>query len=106
MTITDFAIKKTKTLIKEQSKEGHGIRIAVLGGGCSGFTYDIDFEDKAREGDQVFEKIGLKIFVDPMSIHYLDGTIVDYVESFKYSGFRFDNPNASKTCGCGSSFSV
>ena len=78
----------------------------VVGGGCSGLSYDMDFEQEAGEGDQVFDSEGVKVYIDPMSFVYLDGTSIDYVETFSFSGFHFENPNAKKACGCGSSFTV
>ena len=106
MVITDKAISKVKEMANQQSLQGHGLRIMVVGGGCSGFTYDMDLENTANPGDQLFEKHGLTVFVDPMSHQYLTGTTIDYIESFKFSGFHFENPNATRTCGCGSSFAV
>ena len=83
-----------------------GVRVMVVGGGCSGLTYDMDFEHETREGDTVVEHEGVKVFVDPMSLAYLEGTRIDFIETFSYAGFQFDNPNAQKGCGCGKSFSV
>ena len=77
----------------------------VVGGGCAGFTYDMDFEEAPREDDEVVEQFGLRVYVDEMSATYLDNTTVDYVESLDFSGFHLDNPGATRTCGCGSSFS-
>ena len=106
MIITDKAVSKVKEMANQQGLEGHGLRLMVVGGGCSGFTYDMDLETMVNPGDQIFDKNGLKIYVDPMSYQYLDGTTIDYIESFKFSGFHFENPNATRTCGCGSSFAV
>tara|TARA_R110000824_G_scaffold8737_4_gene39651 strand:- start:66274 stop:66594 length:321 start_codon:yes stop_codon:yes gene_type:complete len=106
MVITDKAVSKVKEMAYEQGLKGHGLRLMVVGGGCSGFTYDMDLENQENDGDSVTERSGLKIYVDPMSRLYLDGTTIDYIESFKHSGFHFENPNATRTCGCGSSFTV
>ena len=106
MVITDKAISKVKEMASQQNLQGHGLRLMVVGGGCSGFTYDMDLENQENDGDSVIEREGLKVYVDPMSYQYLDGTTVDYIESFKFSGFHFENPNATRTCGCGSSFAV
>ena len=106
MIFTDNAISKVKDMANQQGLVGHGLRIMVVGGGCSGFSYDMDLENQENDGDSIIELNGLKVYVDPMSYQYLDGTTVDYIESFKYSGFQFDNPNATRTCGCGSSFAV
>ena len=106
MVITDKAISKVKEMASQQNLQGHGLRLMVVGGGCSGFTYDMDLENQENDGDSVIEREGLKVYVDPMSYQYLDGTTIDYIESFKFSGFHFENPNATRTCGCGSSFAV
>jgi iron-sulfur cluster insertion protein len=106
MIITDKAVSKVKEMANQQGLEGHGLRLMVVGGGCSGFTYDMDLENQENDGDSVIERDGLKVYVDPMSHQYLDGTTIDYIESFKFSGFHFENPNATRTCGCGSSFAV
>jgi iron-sulfur cluster insertion protein len=94
---------------KMQQKEGlgteHGLRIAVVGGGCSGFQYSMNF-DTRKDGDVVTELEGVSIFVDEISLPYVAGTTLDYVEGLHNAGFRFDNPRATRTCGCGSSFSV
>ena len=106
MIITTKAITKVQEMAEQQGLEDYSLRIAVAGGGCSGFNYEIDFDYDEQPGDFVLEEGGVQIFVDPMSFQYLDGTKVDYIESFKFSGFRFENPNATSTCGCGSSFAV
>ena len=106
MTMTELAVIKVREMADKQELGDFGLRIAVVGGGCSGFTYDMDFDQEAGPMDQVLSFFGLDIFVDPMSNCYLDGTKVDYVESFQFTGFHFENPNAKSTCGCGSSFSV
>ena len=106
MIITEKAIKKVHDLATQRNLVDCGLRIMVVGGGCSGFTYDMDLETKENPGDLIFDENGLKIYVDPMSYQYLDGTTIDYIESFKFSGFHFENPNAPRPCGCGSSFAV
>lgn len=103
--ITDKAIDMVKQAMAEESLENHGLRIAVHGGGCSGLQYALDFSDKERMGDNVFEKSGLKIFIDMASLEYLKGTTIDYTSGLNGTGFKFENPNAKRTCGCGSSFS-
>lgn len=94
---------------KMRDKEGlsaeHGLRIGVVGGGCSGFQYQLQF-DGAKEGDRVLELGGVRVLVDEVSFPYLAGTTLDYVEGLHGAGFKFDNPRASHTCGCGSSFSA
>jgi iron-sulfur cluster assembly protein len=90
---------------KERLSADHGLRIAVVGGGCSGFQYSLNF-DTRKEGDLVTELDGVNIFVDEISLPYIAGTTLDYVEGLHNAGFRFDNPRATRTCGCGSSFSA
>ena len=104
--LTNSAADKIREMAVEHQANDAGIRVMVVGGGCSGLSYDMDFETEARDGDEVFESEGVKLYVDPMSIAYLDGTKIDYVQTFKFSGFHFENPNSSKSCGCGSSFAV
>jgi iron-sulfur cluster assembly accessory protein len=93
-----------------QQQEGidpsHGLRVAVRGGGCSGFEYALDFENEARESDWIYEQNGLTLYVDAVSARYLEGTTIDYVMGMAGAGFKFLNPQAKGTCGCGSSFTV
>src|SRR3954470_8691468 len=104
--LTDRAAAMVKETIERENLQGSGLRVAVVGGGCSGFQYSLDIEKDERPGDMVFEVSGVKCFVDPMSSMYLLGVEVDYVEGqFGQSGFSFKNPNAKHTCGCGSPFS-
>ena len=91
---------------QEGIDEAHGLRIAVRGGGCSGFEYALDFENEARENDWIYEQSGLTIYVDAVSARYLEGTTIDYVMGMAGAGFKFLNPQAKGTCGCGSSFTV
>jgi len=105
--LTDKAAAMVKETIERESLAGSGLRVAVVGGGCSGFQYSLDIEKDERAGDLVFDVKGVKCFVDTMSSMYLAGVEVDYVEGqFGQSGFSFKNPNAKHTCGCGSSFSA
>ena len=103
--ITDTAAKRLKTMVEEQQKVGHGLRIKVVGGGCSGLSYKMDF-DLPREGDRIFERDAAKVLVDRKSFLYLRGTELDYSESLMDTGFKLQNPNVKRTCGCGNSFSV
>jgi iron-sulfur cluster assembly accessory protein len=103
VTLTPDAITKVKAFLSEQKEEA-GLRIAVLGGGCSGFQYQMTLEKEAKEDDQVIDMEGLKVFIDSRSMLYLNGTEVDYIDGENGSGFKFDNPNAKDTCGCGESF--
>jgi iron-sulfur cluster assembly protein len=91
---------------QEAIDPSHGLRVAVRGGGCSGFEYALDFEGEARPTDYVYDQHGLKLYVDAVSARYLEGTTVDYVLGTSGAGFKFNNPRASGTCGCGSSFAV
>jgi len=106
MNITTKAIAKVQEMAIKQNLANYNLRIMVVGGGCSGFTYNLDFDDVQQPTDFVLEEKGLNIFIDPMSLQYLNGTKVDYIESFQFTGFHFENPNATGTCGCGSSFTI
>jgi iron-sulfur cluster assembly accessory protein len=105
--LTDRAAAMVRETIERENLAGSGLRVAVVGGGCSGFQYSLDLDKESRPGDMVFEVQGVRCFVDPMSSMYLLGVEIDYVEGqFGQSGFAFKNPNAKHTCGCGSSFSA
>jgi len=103
VTLTPDAIAKVKSILSEQKEEA-GLRIAVLGGGCSGFQYQMTLEKESKEDDKVIDMEGLKVFIDSRSMLYLSGTEVDYIDGENGSGFKFDNPNAKDSCGCGESF--
>ncbi len=106
ISVTDAAVKKIKTLISENDSKLEGLRMAVKGGGCSGFQYDLEFADRSDELDHIFETKGVKIFVDMKSSLYLNGVILDYQDGLMGAGFKIENPNARTTCGCGESFSA
>jgi len=108
ISITPTAAKEVRRIIQEQSlPEATALRVGVKGGGCSGFSYTLGFDDQVGETDQVFElDEGIRLVCDPKSFLYLNGTQVDFEESLMGRGFKFGNPNASKTCGCGESFTV
>jgi iron-sulfur cluster assembly protein len=106
LELTTHAVEKVKEIMGQQSPQPLGLRVAVVGGGCSGFSYQMNFEDEASPIDKTYEFDGLKVFVDHASLMYLNGTKIDFVESLEGSGFKFDNPNVKTTCGCGSSFTV
>jgi len=106
VSFTQKAVEMVRAAIEQEGLAGHGIRIGVAGGGCSGFQYTMDFENDPKDGDIVLDQEGLKLFVDPMSAMYLQGVTVDYVQGLQGAGFKFINPNAKNTCGCGSSFSA
>ncbi len=105
--LTERAVKEVRRIITEQSlPEETVLRVGVKGGGCSGFSYSLGFDDTVNATDQITESNGFKIVCDPKSFLYLNNTEVDFEESLMGRGFKFGNPNASKTCGCGESFSV
>ena len=104
VSLTAKAVQMVKEAMAQESLTGHGIRVGVVGGGCSGFQYSMDFENQPREGDFVLEQDGVKVYVDPMSSMYLQGVTIDYVVGLQGAGFKFNNPNARNTCGCGQSF--
>jgi iron-sulfur cluster assembly protein len=105
--LTPKAVQMVKTTLEQEGLDPKsGLRIAVRGGGCSGFEYALDFDLEARPEDFQANYDGLKVFVDPVSARYLDGTEIDYVFGPMGSGFKFNNPNAVGSCGCGSSFNV
>jgi iron-sulfur cluster assembly protein len=106
--VTERALKRIRVAMAKEgvSPEEGGLRLGVQGGGCSGLSYNIRFDTKARERDRVYEFDGVKVFVDPKSFIYLHGMILDYEETLMKQGFNFVNPNSSKSCGCGSSFSA
>ena len=104
--LTDKAIEMIRSTMEREALQESGLRVGVVGGGCSGFQYSLDLEKEAKAGDMTFEQDGIRMFIDPMSVQYLKGTTVDYVETAYSSGFSFTNPNAKSTCGCGSSFSA
>ncbi|MGH9776119.1 MAG: iron-sulfur cluster insertion protein ErpA [Candidatus Acidiferrales bacterium] len=107
ISLTPVAVTKVKEILSMQTPQPTGLRVAVVGGGCSGFSYHMAFENQVREeSDNIYEFDGLKVLVDQMSEMYLEGVQIDYIESLEGSGFKFNNPNVKSTCGCGSSFSV
>jgi iron-sulfur cluster assembly protein len=105
--LTDRARTEVRRIITDQKlPDATALRVGIKGGGCSGFSYTLGFDDQVGETDQVFEFDGLRVVCDPKSFLYLSGTELDFEESLMGRGFKFGNPNASKTCGCGESFSV
>ncbi len=103
---SDAAANKVKVLISEEENSELKLRVYVTGGGCSGFQYGFTFDEKVNDGDMTIVKQGVTMVVDPMSLQYLVGGTVDYIEGLEGSRFLVDNPNAESTCGCGSSFSI
>jgi iron-sulfur cluster assembly accessory protein len=105
ITLTERAASELSELITSQDKQGSALRVWVAGGGCSGLQYGMALDDNAPEdGDQVFENSGIKIYVDELSLNYMQGASVDYVEDPLGGGFKIENPNATSSCGCGNSF--
>ena len=106
LKITPMAATKVQEFLQQNGRPESGLRVRVVGGGCSGFQYQLALDDSPSEDDEVFEQEGVKLFIDPRSFLYLDGTEIDYVEDIMGSGFRFNNPNSTGSCGCGESFQV
>jgi len=106
INVTEAAAGKIRELLVEEGKADSGLRVFVQGGGCSGFQYGLMIEESGGVGDQLFESNGVRLFVDPVSLSYLKGAEVDFVDTITGGGFTIKNPNASSTCGCGSSFSA
>ena len=104
--LTSKAVAKVKEIMGQQTPVPAGLRVGVVGGGCSGFSYSMSFENSPGMMDKVFDMEGLKVYVDATSVMYLNGCTVDYLETLEGAGFKFENPNVKSTCGCGSSFSV
>ena len=106
VTLTPTAVYKVKEIMTQQNPVPSGLRIGVVGGGCSGFSYSMSFENAPGVMDKVYSFNDLKVYVDATSAMYLNGCVVDYVETLEAAGFKFENPNVKSTCGCGSSFNV
>lgn len=106
MTFSDSAANKVKSLIEEEGNQNLKLRVYITGGGCAGFSYGFTFDEQTKDGDTRIENQGVTLLVDPMSIQYLMGSEVDYTEGLHGSQFVVRNPNATSTCGCGSSFSI
>ncbi len=104
VSITTLAAGKVREIAEAEGLVGQGLRLRVIGGGCAGFQYDLYFEEKPTDMDEEFESHGVKLYVDPLSFQYRDGTEIDYVDGVHGAGFKFGNPNVTGTCGCGSSF--
>ena len=106
VTLTPQAIAKVREIMATQDPVPAGLRLGVVGGGCSGFQYSMSFENQSGMMDKVLTFDGLKVFIDSTSLMYLGSCVVDYVETLEAAGFKFENPNVKSTCGCGSSFSA
>jgi iron-sulfur cluster insertion protein len=104
ISLTETAAKKVEDLRAEEGKTDWGLRLRVVGGGCSGFSYELGWEDSEQDGDQVAESRGVKVYVDPSSVQYVTGAEIDFVDGLYGSGFSVNNPNVKGSCGCGHSF--
>jgi iron-sulfur cluster assembly protein len=106
LKLTDGAIEQVKKLLVRDNRSEHGLRVSVTDGGCSGHSYKLDFDKDSKAGDTVLDQNGVKVFVDGASAPFLQGMIIDYESGLYGGGFKFSNPNATATCGCGTSFSA
>ncbi|MBM4303368.1 MAG: iron-sulfur cluster assembly accessory protein [Deltaproteobacteria bacterium] len=106
ITLTESAVKTIKRFREDENMPEGGLRVAVVGGGCSGLSYKLEFQKEPQPNDKIFEQDGVKVFIDPKSFLYVKGLTLDYQGGLNGTGFNFKNPNASKSCGCGTSFSV
>jgi len=106
VSVTEAAMEQINKLLTREKLDGHGLRISVVSGGCSGFSYKLDFERESNPSDTVVEQDKLKIYVDQSTVDHLKGTIIDYKSSIMGAGFTFQNPKATGTCGCGTSFAA
>jgi iron-sulfur cluster assembly protein len=107
ISLTPKAVVEVRRLMASNNiPESHGLRVSVKGGGCSGFSYVLGFDDVPKENDVVLQSEGLRVFVDPKSMFHISGTVLDYSDGLNGKGFVFNNPKAARTCGCGSSFGV
>ena len=101
--LTEKATSKVKQMLEKENKKDYGLRVGVIMGGCSGYMYDISFEKEPKQNDTVMEQKGIKIFMNPESIEFMKGSTVDYKDGLQNAGFKIDNPNVKRTCGCGHS---
>jgi len=106
LALTEVAVEKVKEVMAREGVKDGGLRVAIVGGGCSGFQYNLSLDESPREDDTIIEQDGVKLFLDPISQQYVYGTVIDYMNGLHGAGFKFVNPNAARTCGCGSSFSA
>jgi iron-sulfur cluster assembly accessory protein len=106
LSLTEKAIEQVKTILARENLQGYGLRMGVVPSGCSGYSYHMDFEKEQKPADIVIEIDGLKIYVDSSIAKHLQGTVIDYTTGLQGAGFKFNNPNVTGTCGCGTSFST
>ena len=104
--LTEKAAKRINAILKAEDKTDHGLRVEVISGGCSGMNYNMTFDNEKKEFDKVFESYGIKVYCDLKSWLYVKGTTIDFSDDLLSGGFKVENPNAERTCGCGTSFSV
>ncbi len=104
-TLTDSAVEKIKSMMTKEGKEGYALRLGVTTGGCAGLSYEMKFQKNPYDNDIVYEQKGLTVIVNQESLEFLKGIEVDYVDTLRESGFKYKNPNAKSSCGCGTSFS-
>ena len=100
IALTEKAAVKVKALLEKENKQGYGLRVGIVSGGCSGYMYDIGIEKEAKEEDTVIEEKGIKVFMNPQSIAFMKGSTIDYIESLQNAGFKINNPNVKTSCGC------
>ncbi len=105
VTLTEAAIEKVKSMMAKEGKEGFALRVGVVTGGCAGLSYEMKFQKNPYDNDKTSEQNGLRIIINEESVPFLQGIQIDYVDTLKESGFKYKNPNASSSCGCGTSFS-
>ncbi len=105
VVLTDAAAVKIKSMMEKEGKQGYGLRFGVATGGCAGLSYEMSFQKNSYENDVIAEQNGLKIFVNQESASFVKGIVIDYIDTLKESGFKYKNPNAKSSCGCGTSFS-
>ncbi len=106
INLSEDAVKQIKKLQEDEKVSGGGLRVSVVGGGCSGMSYKLDFQKEPQPNDKIFEQDGIRVFVDPKSYIFIKGLTLDYSGGLNGTGFTFKNPNATKSCGCGTSFAV
>ena len=105
LEVTDKAVEQIRDIQQRENLQAHVLRVSIVGGGCSGMSYRMGFVETPNDNDVIIEKAGVRVAVDPKSALYLQGTVIDFEDGLNGKGFTFNNPNAKRTCGCGSSFS-
>ncbi len=106
VSLTPAAIENLKRMLVDNDMQGHGLRFGVQGGGCSGYSYIMDFEESAREGDATYQIDGVPLFVAALKREFLQGVVIDFVDELMETGFKIHNPNVERSCGCGDSFDI